>query len=171
MEKPAWREISAEKPFKLEFVCLGNICRSPTGEGIFIDLVKKAGLEAFFVIDSSGLGPWHVGEPAHKTSQLVANRRGVKLPSIGRQFNEIDFDRFDLILAMDFENRSGILKQARSAADSSKVFLLRDFDPISPGTEVPDPYYGGMPDFEAVFDICKRSCESLFDQLEKRVRR
>lgn len=156
---------SAKNPFRVLFVCLGNICRSPTAEGVFLDLVKKQDRKDHFIVDSAGLGAWHVGEPPHRVTQAVAISHGVHLPSIGRQFSPADFDRFDLILAMDRENLAGILQQAPDNAAEAKVRLFRDFDPEQPGSEVPDPYYGDRVDFENVFLICRRSAEGLLKRV------
>ena len=103
------RPITKENPFKLVFVCLGNICRSPTAEGIFIHKVKNHNLENYFYIDSAGTAAYHVGESANSKSQATANKRGIHLPSKARKFEYADLEEFDLILAMDSENYRNIL--------------------------------------------------------------
>ncbi len=150
------------------FVCLGNICRSPTAEGVFIHLVESAGLADQFVIDSAGTGGWHAGERADPRSRAEANRRGVELPSRARQVIAADFARFDLLLAMDLRNRADLLALAPSESAQQRVRLIREFDPLAlPGAEVPDPYYGGEQGFAEVFDICWRAAEGLLDHLRR----
>jgi protein-tyrosine phosphatase len=156
----------AERPIAVCFVCLGNICRSPTAEGVFIDLVAQAGLRERFVIDSAGTGAWHVGERADPRSRAEARRRGVELPSIARQVVAQDFARFDLLLAMDRRNRADLLAMARSEQARAKVRLFRSFDASAAAeAEVPDPYYGGDEGFAEVFDICRRAGEGLLAAL------
>ena len=152
------------------FVCLGNICRSPTAEGIFIHISSKEGLKSSLSIDSAGTGGWHVGELADARSRSEAARRGVMLHSRSRKFRSKDFQDFDLILAMDGSNLRNILRLAQSDADRSRVHLLRDFDPTArPGSDVPDPYYGGENGFAEVFDICERACQGLLAEVQKRL--
>ena len=161
--------ITKENPYKICFVCLGNICRSPTAEGIFQHLVNERGLQAYFYIDSAGTSAFHVGEPANSKSQKTANQHGVQLNSRARQFDPSDLEEFDLILAMDHENFDNLQKMDVKGAYSGKIFLMREFDP-QPGTKaVPDPYYGGMDGFQEVYDILYRSCKNLLDRLEERI--
>lgn len=157
-----------ERQIAVCFVCLGNICRSPTAEGVFIDLVAQAGLRERFVIDSAGTGAWHVGERADPRSRAEARRRGVELPSIARQVVAQDFARFDLLLAMDRRNRADLLAMARSEPARAKVRLFRSFDASAPPeAEVPDPYYGGDEGFAEVFDICRRAGAGLLESLRR----
>lgn len=148
------------------FVCLGNICRSPTADGIMHHLVAKAGLDGAVAVDSSGTGGWHVGEAADARARAVARKRGYPLTSRARKFVPGDFDRFDYILAMDRNNLRDILAQARSDADRARVHLFRNFDPEVDArrdgpADVPDPYYGGDDGFDRVFDMCERTCAAL----------
>jgi len=166
MEKPYLRPITKEDPYKLCFVCLGNICRSPTAEGLFIHKVKEAGLESYFFIDSAGTAAYHTGETANSRSQSTANAHGVNLPSIARQFEYADLEEFDLILAMDSSNLQNIEDMDRRSRYGSKVYLMREFDPTPQDGEVPDPYYGGQQGFENVYQILERSCEALLDELK-----
>lgn len=163
------RPITKENPYKICFVCLGNICRSPTAEGIFQHLVNERGLQPWFFIDSSGTSAFHIGEPANSKSQWVAGQHGVKLNSKARKFDAADFDEFDLILAMDTENLSNIRRLDKNGNHSDKIKLVREFDPRRNDENVPDPYYGGMEGFKNVFDVLKRSSEALLDELEVRV--
>ena len=167
---PELNPITKENPYKIVFVCLGNICRSPTAEGVMQHLVNERGLQFYFYIDSAGTSAYHIGEPANSKAQKVANEKGVELKSRARRFEAEDLGEFDLILAMDRENYENILALDGSDSYSDKVKLMRDFDPQSGNNaEVPDPYYGGMDGFNNVFDIVKRSCENLLDELEERV--
>ncbi len=159
------RAISKENPYKLCFVCLGNICRSPTAEGLFIHKVREAGLENYFFIDSAGTAAYHVGEGANSKSQATANKHGVHLPSRARKFEYADLEEFDLILAMDFQNFTDILEMDRKEKYKEKISLMRNFDPVESGN-VPDPYYGGLQGFENVFQILNRSCTALLEELK-----
>lgn len=148
------------------FVCLGNICRSPTAEAVMRHLVGQAGLGREILVESAGTGDWHVGEPRDRRSRAVGKARGIPLDGTARQFTADDFDDYDHVLAMDRSNRDELLRLARSDADRGKVRLLRSFDPAAPdGAEVPDPYFGGPRGFEEVFDICEAACRALIDHL------
>ncbi len=147
------------------FVCLGNICRSPTAEGIFQHLVNEAGRGNDIHIDSAGTGAWHVGNPANSKSQATANKHGVHLHSKARQFSPSDFDDFDLILAMDRSNLDDILAMDPSGKHHHKVKLFREFDPNPEDGQVPDPYFGGMDGFEHVYQICHRTSVAILKSL------
>ena len=161
--------ITNDNPYKICFVCLGNICRSPTAEGVFQHLVKEQGLDSYFEIDSSGTSAYHVGESANSKSQQIANQHGVTLHSKARQFEKSDFEYFDLILAMDEENYQNMKRLDARAEFENKIGKLRDFDPDPGDGNVPDPYYGGIQGFENVFQIVKRSCENLLDELKAHI--
>lgn len=165
------RPISVANPFKICFVCLGNICRSPTAEGVFQHLVNSRELGRLFFIDSAGTSAWHIGEPANSKSQKTANRYGIKLGSRARMFEEEDLREFDLILAMDRDNLDELLKMDRSNQFREKIRLLRDFDPEPGNGSVPDPYYGGLDGFENVYNIVYRSCEQLLNELVEQIER
>jgi protein-tyrosine phosphatase len=152
------------------FVCMGNICRSPTAEGVFRRLVRDEGLEGEIEIDSAGTGGWHIGDPPDERSTEAARRRGIELDGAARQFDPGDFDRFDLILAMDEQNRREILALATDAAARSKVRLFREFDPASngaPDLDVPDPYFGGEQGFEHVLDLVDAAARGLLDDIRR----
>jgi protein-tyrosine phosphatase len=156
------------KPIHLSFVCLGNICRSPTAEAVMRHLIKEEGLEQKVLLDSAGLGDWHVGQARDSRSQAVGRRRGIPLEGVARQFQPSDFARFDYVLAMDRQNRDGLLDLAPDDEARSKVRLLRSFDPAAPPeAEVPDPYYGGPQGFDQVFDICEAACAGLLEHLRR----
>jgi protein-tyrosine phosphatase len=158
------RPITKEQPYRISFVCLGNICRSPTAEGVFQHLVNEAGLSSYFEIDSAGTGAWHVGNPANSKSQAMANRHGVTLHSRARQVSHSDFSYFDLIVAMDNSNFRDLRSMA-SPADRDKIIRLRDFDDDPDDGQVPDPYYGALDGFKLVYDIVYRSCVHLLATL------
>ncbi|MFQ5615340.1 MAG: low molecular weight protein-tyrosine-phosphatase [Anaerolineales bacterium] len=152
---------------RIIFVCLGNIVRSPLAENMFRHLASQAGAGHKYEVDSAGTGGWHMGERPDSRMRRVAARRGFKYGGSARQFSRRDFDRFDLIIAMDTSNRANMYRLARSQADRDKIHLMREFDPLgSPTAAVPDPYYGGIRGFEEVYDIVERSCQGLLDALE-----
>jgi protein-tyrosine phosphatase len=154
------------------FVCLGNICRSPTAEGVMRRLVREAGLQDEIEIDSAGTGGWHVGAPPDARATEAARRRGTELSGAARRIDPADFERFDLILAMDEENLRELRRLAPPQA-GERVRKLREFDPASAGAgdlDVPDPYYGGSDGFETVLDMVEAACRGLLDELRGRVR-
>lgn len=150
------------------FVCLGNICRSPTAEGIMLQLVREAGLEGRISIDSAGTGAYHEGQPADPRSRAEALGRGVTLSGTARQFKAADFDAFDYVIAMDSHNQRDLERLARTPQERGKVHRLRTFDlALKRDFDVPDPYQGGADGFARVFDICKAGCEGLLAHLRK----
>ncbi|MFG0283927.1 MAG: low molecular weight protein-tyrosine-phosphatase [Phycisphaerales bacterium JB039] len=155
-------------PRSLLFVCLGNICRSPLAEGIFLHLAEQRGVAGDFTVDSAGTGHWHVGERPDRRASQVASRHHVILPSIARQVDPAsDFDRFDLILPMDLDNRRDLLSLG---APPFKVRLMRSFDvelADAPDAQlvVPDPYFGDGDGFERVFAMLRQACDGLLDEL------
>jgi low molecular weight protein-tyrosine phosphatase len=150
------------------FVCLGNICRSPTAEGVMRALVQRAGMQEQIELESAGTGSWHVGSPPDERAAAVAHARGMPLDGAARQVRPEDFERFDLLLAMDRANARELLALADGADERAKVRLLREFDPDSTGAQdldVPDPYYGAGGGFEEVFDLVQAACEGLLEQI------
>jgi protein-tyrosine phosphatase len=144
------------------FVCLGNICRSPTAEGVMRDLVEKAGLGGKIHISSAGTGAWHVGEAPDPRSCATAKRRGIVLASRARHFTSKSFSDCDYVIAMDTANLRNLHDLAETDADIAKIHLLRDFDNTSPkGSSVPDPYTGGPDGFEHVFDLVDAGARGL----------
>ncbi len=153
---------------RILFVCLGNICRSPTAEGAMRTLVREAGLQEQIEIDSAGTGSWHVGSAPDERATAAAAGRGVVLDGSARRVRLEDFDDFDLILAMDSANLSDLRELAPDGAGRAKVRLLREFDPASDGTgdlDVPDPYYGDGDGFERVLDLVQAACAGLLAQV------
>jgi protein-tyrosine phosphatase len=152
------------------FVCLGNICRSPTAEGVFRKLVEQAGLADVVVIDSAGTGGWHAGELPDSRSSAAAKTRGYNLVHRARKFTAADFGKFDLILTMDRSNYENVMQLARGRNNVPPIKLLREFDKTAPlGAEVPDPYSGDARGFEDVLDICERACRGLLDVVRERI--
>ena len=157
------------KPIQVCFVCLGNICRSPLAQGVFETLVEREGLSDKIHTRSAGTGNWHVGKLPDPRMMNTARNKGVALKSRARQFVSGDFDRFDLVLAMDKSNLIALESLCPDAAVEEKLRLFRSFDPASHGDlEVPDPYYGGINGFEHVFDIVDRTCPKILEYLKTR---
>ncbi len=151
------------------FVCLGNICRSPLAEGVFLHLARERGLDGELVIDSAGTGSWHVGEPADRRSRAEARRHGIELESRARQVTTADARDFDLVLAMDRSNLRD-LERLFGPEPTTDLRLFRSWDPEAPGdADVPDPYYGGPDGFEEVHRMITRTCEALLDEVEARL--
>ena len=147
---------------KILFVCLGNICRSPTAEGVFRHVVAREGLSERFEIDSAGTAAYHAGEAPDRRSTEAARRRGVMLEGQARKVRDADFATYDLLLAMDESNYENLLLLAPDDEARAKVRLFRDYDPASPeGSSVPDPYYGGPAGFDEVLDLCEAASEGL----------
>lgn len=161
--------ITKEKPFKICFVCLGNICRSPTAEGIFQHLVNEKKLQSYFFVDSAGTSAFHIGEKANSKSRQIAEKNGVELKSRARRLEEEDLEVFDLVVAMDSENHQNILSLDKNGSYVEKIIKMREYDSQPDNGDVPDPYYGGIDGFKNVFDIIYRSCEALLDELENQV--
>lgn len=150
------------------FVCLGNICRSPTAEGVMRHLVDAEGLGGEIAISSAGTGAWHVGEAPDPRSYATALKRGVKLESRARHFAAEMFDECDYAIAMDGQNFRNLQMLARSDEERARVFLLRDFDGESPkGSSVPDPYAGGPDGFEHVYDLVEAGSRGLLAFLKR----
>jgi len=152
---------------RLLFVCMGNICRSPTAEGVMRGLLSEEGLEDVVEVDSAGTGDWHVGDPPDRRATAAARARGIVLDGAARQVARRDFADFDLILAADRRNLRD-LRAVLPADARAKVHLLREFDPASAGApdlDVPDPYYGGGDGFEHVLDLVEAACRGLLEDL------
>jgi protein-tyrosine phosphatase len=151
------------------FVCLGNICRSPAAEGVFLHLLAREGLENSFLVDSAGTGGWHIGKPADPRMQAAAARRGIALPSRARKLEATDLLRFDHILTMDADNLDAVRALARRlrgrdgaiATIAPMVQHCRHFS----SEEIPDPYYGGEAGFEHVLDLLEDACAGLLQEL------
>jgi protein-tyrosine phosphatase len=151
---------------RLCFVCLGNICRSPIGEGVMRHLIEDAGLSAIMEVDSAGTAGYHSGEPPDARARAAGRRFAVEVGGRARQFKAADFERFDYVLAMDRTNFEDLADLATDPASRRKLHLLRSFDGASPeGASVPDPYYGDDEDFDDVVRICLAACAPLLERL------
>ncbi len=155
------------QPVRLLFVCLGNICRSPTAEGVMRALLAEADLEGKVAIDSAGTGAWHVGSAPDRRATAAAAAQGVRLAGQARRIEPEDFERFDLVIAMDRSNVRDLQALAATVEGRAKVRLLREFDSASVGEDldVPDPYYGGEDGFGTVFAMVRAACQGLLDQI------
>ncbi len=155
------------EPTKLLFVCLGNICRSPTAEGVMRHIVEQEGLADRFELDSAGTGSWHIGEAPDPRSTAHAEARGIAIGGKARQVSSADFDHYDLILAADAFNFRDLRSIAPTDELETKVKMLRDFDPMSTpdDLDVPDPYYGGPNGFDDVIDLVEAACRGLLDSV------
>ena len=152
---------------KVLFVCMGNICRSPTAEGVFRDLVAREGLSHIIETDSAGTHSYHVGNPPDKRAQAAAAARGVQLDDLrARKAVPGDFDAFDYILAMDGDNHSDLAYICPPGLDQ-KLHMFLSFAPSGRETDVPDPYYGGPAGFDYVLDLVEEASHGLLDHIRK----
>lgn len=149
--------------YKLLFVCLGNICRSPSAENIMNHLIDREGLSDRIVCDSAGTSSYHIGSPPDRRMAVAAKKQGIELMGAARQFQRQDFEEFDLILAMDRDNYRDILSLDRQGTYAEKVRLMCDFCTRHDLKEVPDPYYGGPAGFDRVIDLLMDACEGLLE--------
>jgi protein-tyrosine phosphatase len=144
---------------RILFVCMGNICRSPTAEGVMRHLLAERGLEDEIEVQSAGTGGWHAGSPPDARSTRAAAARGITLEGAARQVTRADFEDFDLLVAMDRDNLAD-LRAIAPPGTEHKIRLL-----LGEGRDVPDPYYGGPHGFENVLDLVETACEQLLDEL------
>lgn len=153
-------------PHRILFVCMGNICRSPVAEGVFLHRARERGVLDRFLVDSAGTGGWHAGELPDRRSIAVAAKHGVELPSRARQVTPDDFGRFDSLVVMDRTNHSDLLD--RGAPKSKLEFLLAyhpDPSSLPRGIEVPDPYYGGPEGFDDMYAMIDAACVGMLEAL------
>lgn len=149
------------------FVCMGNICRSPTAHGVFRHLVEQQGLRDRIEIDSAGTHAYHLGEAPDPRAQETARRRGVDLSDLrARAAGAGDMSRFDLVLAMDEDNYRGLHHLCPPGLEA-KIGLVMDYAPEMRVREVPDPYYGGANGFERVFDLLEAAAQGLLDHIRR----
>ena len=147
------------------FVCLGNICRSPTAEGVFRHMVAQAGLADRIAVDSAGTAGYHVGEPPDRRAQAAACGRGIDLSGLrGRQATADDFRRFHYVLAMDRDNHRDLRRICPKGADD-RLHLFLEFAPHPTLKDVPDPFYGDVDGFERVLDLIERASRGLLDHI------
>lgn len=150
------------------FVCLGNICRSPLAEGVFVQLLEEEGLDDRVEVDSAGTGAYHVGESPDPRSVEVARRNGVALRGQARQAVADDLEQFDYVVAMDRSNLRNLRSLVPGGGATARLHLLREFDPKADGEadrDVPDPYYGGADGFDKVYEMVDRSCRALLEKI------
>jgi len=149
------------------FLCLGNICRSPMAEGIFLKILEREHAQERFNVDSAGLLSYHEGELPDSRMRFHAVKRGYNLTHRSRPIKKSDFDRFDLIIGMDAQNIRALNQLASNLEQRSKIRLMTDFCQKIQATQIPDPYYGGDQGFENVIDLLEDACEGLFLELSR----
>jgi protein-tyrosine phosphatase len=150
---------------RILFVCLGNICRSPMAEGVFRRVVAEEGLDEHFVIDSAGLGDWHIGQAPDHRAQKAARSRGIDISEqSARQIVDEDFDRFDLLLVMDGSNYDELKARAPHEA-RAKIRPFLDFAPHAGTKDVPDPFFGGADGFDHALDLIEAAAHGLLASL------
>jgi len=153
------------KPYAVLFCCTGNICRSPTAEGVFMKKIADARLAGRILVDSAGTHGYHIGEPPDSRTQEAARARGYDLSALrARRVERGDFERFDLVLAMDHDNRAFLARLCPPSA-GHKLKLMMEYARSYTLPEVPDPYYGGPEDFETVLEMLEDATEGLLDAI------
>ena len=152
--------MSATPPSRILFICMGNICRSPLAEGIFLHHCKKRSLDDHYEVDSAGIGGWHAGDLADPRSRAVASRHGIDLVTRSRQVTRDDFSHYCLLICMDEENVRDLLDLG---CPPEKIQTLMQYDPGSDHDHVPDPYYGGDDGFGLVFRLVEQAVSKFLD--------
>lgn len=155
------------KKYKILFVCLGNICRSPAAEGIMKKLINENNLSDKVIIDSAGTSGYHIGELPDSRMRKHGSRRDYDFNSRSRKFTENDFELFDMIIAMDDNNYHNIVNLAPNLDSVSKVHRMTDFSIKHSHDHIPDPYYSGSDGFELVLDLLEDACEGLLNKIKK----
>ena len=155
------------KKISVLFVCLGNICRSPAAEAIFINLISKKGLTDRFIVDSAGTGSWHIGKKSDIRMRIAAEKRNVKILSRARQINASDFEIFNYILTMDNSNFNNVkgLKNRNNLSNFANIKKIQDYRSAFELKEVPDPYFGGEEGFDDVLDILEDSVSGFLKSI------
>lgn len=156
-----------KKMIKILFVCLGNICRSPLAEALFVKKLQEKQLLDEVEVDSCGTVGYHIGEPPDHRTVANAKMNGMVLDHKARQFDKSDFRKFDYILVMDNSNKQVVQRLDEANQFAAKIFLFRDFDNNGKGQDVPDPYFGGEEGFQQVFEILDRTTDNLLHHIIK----
>jgi len=154
-----------QRATRVLFVCLGNICRSPAAEAVFLDLLEQKGTSHHFEVDSAGTGSWHVGCLADARMRNAAARRGLQLTSRARQLDPADLHRFDLIVTMDHHNLAAVKDMAHRSGGGARITSMANFSQHHRIEDVPDPYEGGPEGFELVLDLLEDACAGLLASL------
>jgi protein-tyrosine phosphatase len=164
------------EPFRVCFVCLGNICRSPMAEAVFRDRVATAGLDGRVEVASAGTGGWHVGEGADRRARAALRERGYTDRHEVRQIRAGDVDRYDLLVALDSSNAADLLRLAASLPDPPEIRLLREFDSQGAAEgadlddlDVPDPYDDGPAEFAHALNLIEAACDGLVEHVRSRL--
>ena len=152
--------------YRVTFVCLGNICRSPMAAAVLRQQLEQVGLAATVTVDSAGTGDWHVGGPADERAQAALERRGYESAHTARQFDPAWFGESDLVVALDRSNLRDLRRLARNDASGAAIRLLMEFDPVAGVSDVPDPYHGDDADFDAVLEQIETACGGLVHFIE-----
>jgi protein-tyrosine phosphatase len=153
-------------PYRIAFVCSGNICRSPTAEAITRKLLADRGLADAVEVESFGIGDWHVGERMDRRAAAALRKRGYDIDHRARVIDAYDISERDLVVAIDRGHEQDLRALAWTVADAEKVRLLRSFEPAADGDlDIPDPYYGGASGFEHVLDLIETGCRGLVDEI------
>jgi protein-tyrosine phosphatase len=167
--------VSVPGPYRIVFVCLGNICRSPMAELAMRELLRREGLEAAVQVSSAGMGDYHIGEQADQRAAATLRSRGYNPDGHrARQFDVEDFEDADLIVALDSSNAEQLRELAPTPEAADRIRLLRSFDPNQDRTrvedrDVPDPYFGGPDGFETALDLVEAACRGLLDAVRREV--
>jgi protein-tyrosine phosphatase len=155
-----------DQPIRVLFVCMGNICRSPAGEGILRHMIEKKSLQSIEVA-SCGIGDWHLGHAPDLRMQAAAKARGIVLNSKARQFRYEFFDQYDYILVSDKEVRKDLYAFAKTPGHKAKILMMTEFSSNYQGEEVPDPYLQAQGAFDLVLDILEDSCSGILDHIKR----
>ena len=160
-------DTTARHPYRVTFVCTGNICRSPMAEHVLRKSIEDEGLEA--TVDSSGTGGWHVGDQADHRTVRTLQRHGYTFDHTARKFQRGWFDDYDLVIALDADHLHELRAMARDEEDRDKIRLLRSFDPTAsgPDLDVPDPYYADDEAFEYVMELIERAVPGILDEIRR----
>lgn len=151
--------------YRVIFVCMGNICRSPMAEIVFREHLRAAGLDDVIIVDSAGTGGWHVGEPADRRARAALERQGYPSEHVARQFEIPWFHERDLVVALDRDNVRTLRRMAPDRSSAHAIPLLKEFDPLAESVDVADPYYGDSGGFDDALAEIEQACHALLSHL------